>query len=168
MNELPGMWRTELWHVMLVHFPIVLLPGAALLRVLSRFITDKHSGFLLKASRLSLVVGVIFAWIAVYTGSLADSIVVRDLCDPTVLEDHENSGYTVGVLFTIAALIDIGAMKFLAGRKRLVKKLTEWIVLLILLAGSGYVAYTAHLGASMVYQQGAAVYMPSSDCSEFE
>ena len=91
MNEIPGMWRTELWHPMVVHFPIVLLLGAALLRILSQFLNSNYSVFLIRASRLSLWTGVITAWAAIYTGTLADAIVVRELCDPTVLEDHENA-----------------------------------------------------------------------------
>mgnify|MGYP000367841337 CR=1 FL=1 len=168
MNELPGIWRTELWHPMVVHFPIVLLLGAAVLRSLTPFLSENNASFFKRASRLCLVIGVITAWITVYTGSLADSIVVRELCDPTVLERHENGGYTIAVLFSIAAVLDLGVIRFLPEQKHLVKKFTEWTVIVLLLAGSGYVAYTAHLGASLVYQQGAAVHVPSAGCSEFE
>ena len=168
MSELPSLWRTELWHPMLVHFPIVLLLGAAVLRSLSPFLSENNARFFNRASRISLVIGVITAWIAVYTGSLADSIVVRELCDPTVLESHENGGYTIAVLFSIAAVLDLGVIRFLPEQKQLVKTITEWVIIVLLLVGSGYVAYTAHLGASLVYQQGAAVYVPSAGCSEFE
>lgn len=37
-----------------------------------------------------------------------------------------------------------------------------------LLGGNGYLAYTAHLGAKIVYQKGGRVYELSEDCSEFE
>jgi len=168
MSELPSLWRTELWHPMLVHFPIVLLLGAAVLRSLTPLLSENNASFFNRASRLCLVIGVITAWITVYTGSLADSIVVRELCDPTVLERHENGGYTIAVLFSIAAVLDLGVIRFLPEQKQLVKKFTEWTVIVLLLAGSGYVAYTAHLGASLVYQQGAAVHVPSAGCSEFE
>jgi len=153
---------------MLVHFPIVLLLGAAVLRSLTPLLSENNASFFNRASRLCLVIGVITAWITVYTGSLADSIVVRELCDPTVLERHENGGYTIAVLFSIAAVLDLGVIRFLPEQKQLVKKFTEWTVIVLLLAGSGYVAYTAHLGASLVYQQGAAVHVPSAGCSEFE
>jgi len=59
-------------------------------------------------------------------------------------------------------------IKFLPEQKQLLKRITEWAVIGLLLVGSGYVAYTAHLGASLVYQQGAAVYEPTAGCSEFE
>jgi uncharacterized protein (DUF2237 family) len=35
------------------------------------------------------------------------------------------------------------------------------------LVGSGFLIYTGHLGASLVYQQAAGVHIPSDDCSEF-
>ncbi len=167
MNGIPGIWRTELWHPMVVHFPIVLLLGAAVLRLFSCFISGDNRSFLLKASRLSLWVGAVTAWLAVYTGSLADAIIVRDLCDPTVLEDHENAAYTIGVLFTAAAFIDLASLKLLREKVSL-QKISEWIIIFLLLIGSGYVGYTAHLGASLVYQQAAAVYVPSAGCNEFE
>jgi len=167
MNEIPEIWRTELWHPMIVHFPIVLLPGAAVLCLVSLFFTGDHQSFLKKASRLSLWLGVVTAWIAIYTGSLADAIVVRDLCDPTVLEDHENAAYTIGIIFTVAVFLDFATLSFLKDRLP-VKKIVEWGIIVLLLIGSGYVGYTAHLGATLVYQQGAAVYVPSEGCSEFE
>lgn len=156
-----------MWHPMVVHFPIVLLLGAAFLRLLSRFLKGDNRSFLLKTSRLCLLIGLIAGWIAVYTGTLADAIVVRELCDPTILEDHENAGYTLGVLFTIAAFIDLVKVKLLKG-KQTVLKFTEWSIILLLLTGAGYVGYTAHLGANLVYQQGAAVFEPSAGCNEFE
>jgi len=168
MNELPGIWRTELWHPMVVHFPIVLLLGAAILRIVSKFFVDEKRAFLKNVSRLSLHLGVVTAWIAIYTGSLADAIVVRELCDPTVLEDHENAAYTLGIIFTIAALLD--SLNFFSWDKLsfLKKPINEWAIISLLLAGSVYLGYTAHLGASLVYQQGAAVYQPTESCVEFE
>lgn len=167
MAELPSLWRTELWHPMVVHFPIVLLIGAAFLRLISKFLKFENKAFLIKTSRLSLFLGIITLWIAVYTGTLADAIVVRELCDPTVLEDHENAGYTIGILFTVVALFDLGSIKFLRD-KELLNTISEWVIIVALLVGAGYIGYSAHLGASLVYQQGAAVYEPTAGCSEFD
>lgn len=58
-------------------------------------------------SRVLLYVGAISVWVTIYTGTLADSIVTRTLCDPTVLEAHENAAYTVGYIFSVAALLDV-------------------------------------------------------------
>lgn len=168
MNELPGIWRTELWHPMIVHFPVVLLMGAAVLRIVCKFFANEKRAFLKNTSRLSLYIGVVTAWVAIYTGSLADGIVVRELCDPTVLEDHENAAYTLGYVFTAAVFFDV--LDFVSWEKLsfINKPFKEWIIISLLLAGSIYLGYTAHLGASLVYQQGAAVYQPTEGCVEFE
>lgn len=164
---MPDIWRTELWHPMIVHFPIVLLLGATLLRILSHLISGENRSFLKKTSRLSLWLGVVTAWLAIYTGTLADSIVVRNLCDPTVLEDHENAAYTIGAIFTVAVVVDLIAESLL-NQNAFIKKITEWGLILLLVTGSGYIGYASHLGATLVYQQGAAVYIPSEGCTEFE
>ena len=169
MAELPpDMWRTELWHPMAAHFPIVLLLGAAVLRMVSIFFSKQKRDFLINSSRLSLIIGVGTAWLAIYTGSLADPIVSRQLCDPTILKDHENMAYTLGYIFSAALLID--ALDFINWDKLALTKnrFKEWIVIILLIVGSAYLGYTAHLGASLVYQQAAGVYQPTANCAEFE
>jgi len=41
------------------------------------------------------------------------------------------------------------------------------IILILVITGSGFLSYTGHLGAGLVYQQAAGVYTPSEDCNEF-
>ncbi|MEX2572636.1 MAG: DUF2231 domain-containing protein [Balneolaceae bacterium] len=168
MNELPDIWRTELWHPVSVHFPIVLLLGAGLLSVLRHFAGSKHARFIHKMSGVFLYTGSVTIWISIYTGTLADSIVTRDLCDPTILEAHENAAFTLGYLFTAASLIDL--IDFIPSEqfKKLKHPLKGWLVTLLLVGGGFYLMYTAHLGARLVYQQGAAVYQPTENCREFE
>nr|WP_232225376.1 hypothetical protein [Christiangramia salexigens] len=120
-------------------------------------ITWTHGG------RVLLVLGVIGIWISVYTGDLADGIVSRELCDPTVLKDHENFAYIASWIFTGALLIEL-LKDYIHSLK---KKITNILIVLALLAGSGVLAYVGHLGASLVYQQAAGVYIPAEDCSEF-
>ncbi|SDG61496.1 DUF2231 domain-containing protein [Psychroflexus sediminis] len=161
MTELPEFWRTEIWHPLVVHFPIALLLVASLFKVLNLFLkgqTWKGGGSVL------LLLGIFGVWIAIYTGNLADGIVSRTLCDPTVLEAHENSAYTLAWLFTAAFLLD--AASAFKRSKNYVKWL-KLIVVILMLIGSGFMVYTGHLGAKLVYQQGAGVYMPSQDCVEF-
>jgi hypothetical protein len=111
-------------------------------------------------------VGVVTTWIAIYTGSLADAEVVRSLCDPTVVESHEELAYLVGYLFTGAVFAE-GTTSFfkLEGFTSMILRGTVGIALL---AGTSTLFYVGHLGATLVYQQGAGVYQPSEDCVEFE
>lgn len=111
-----------------------------------------------------LITGTLTAWIAIYTGNLADGAVSRTICDPTVLKSHENAAYTMSWLFTGAVIIDIIYQIKNSSFNRILLVLT----LILMLTGSGYLTYTGHLGASLVYQQGAGVYKPTEDCSEFE
>ena len=160
MVELPDFWRTEVYHPLSVHFPIVLLLMATLFRIIglwSSRITWDQGG------RLLLILGVIGVWIAVYTGDLADGIVSRQLCDPTVLKDHENMAFTTAWIFTAALFLDFlrRFAEFFENR------VVSIILVLLMLTGSGTLTYVGHLGAELVYQQAAGVNVPSDDCSEF-
>ncbi|WP_367183307.1 DUF2231 domain-containing protein [Christiangramia sp.] len=160
MVELPEFWRTEVFHPLSVHFPIVLLLMATLFKLItlgSSKITWDHGG------RVLLLLGVIGIWISIYTGNLADGIVSRQLCDPTILKDHENLAYTTAWIFTIALLFEL-----LSRYVDLIKtKSTSIILVLLMMAGSATLAYVGHLGAELVYQQAAGVNVPSGDCAEF-
>ncbi len=160
MDQLPDFWRTEIYHPLSVHFPIVLLLMATLFKLIglwSSRITWDQGG------RLLLVLGVIGVWISIYTGNLADGIVSRQLCDPTVLKDHENFANTTAWIFTIALVIEL-----LSRYIELIKtRIVSVILVVLMLAGSGTLTYVGHLGAELVYQQAAGVNVPSEDCSEF-
>lgn len=165
MDTLPGMWRDELWHPKLVHFPVALLILGAVVYVVSVALSEKAMGEKLHfAARLMVVVGAAGAWVAVYTGTLADSAVARSLCDPLVAEEHEYYGFLLAYLATGAVLVD-SSLQFLKG-----KRAYRWVhasVAVVLLACAGVTAHVGHLGGKLVFQQGAAVHHPSEDCSEF-
>lgn len=161
MNQLPEFWRTEVWHPLSVHYPIALLLVALLFKILALAIKGQTWN---KAGSALLLMGTIGAWIAVYTGSLADGIVSRKICDPTVLKDHENAAYTLAWIFSAALLLDFTT---LGGLFRRYSRALKFSTVILMLVGSGFLAYTGHLGATLVYQQGAGVYKPSEDCVEF-
>lgn len=164
---LPSMWRVELIHPMVVHFPIVLLAAGTLAWSIGQLVGEtSRFRFLLPAGRVSLVVGVMTAWLAVYTGSLADAKVVRSLCDPTVVESHENLAFLVCYIFSGGVLADLATMRFDWPTRW--RRAATLIVGAALVAGSATLFYVGHLGASLVYQQGAGVYETSDACTEFE
>ncbi len=158
MDQLPDFWRTEVFHPLSVHLPIALLLVATFFKIVSLW---KSGETWSKGGSILLFIGVVGAWISVYTGNLADGIVSRNLCDPTVLKDHENSSLIMAWLFTIAVLLE-AAYSFLR------RGWFNHLVVALMIAVSGFLVYTGHLGATLVYQQAAGVYVPSDDCEEFE
>jgi len=167
MDGVPSMWRVELWHPLVVHFPIALLLVGTAMRLvgMARAQWDKAQ-FLVPAGRVLLVLGTLGAWTAVYTGTLADAAVARTLCDPTVVETHEHWAYWVAGLFTAAVVVD-GVL----WRSVPPMGLRQGLVVVLagcMLAGSAGLAYVGHLGAKLVYQQAAAVHVPADDCAAFE
>ncbi|WPP50740.1 DUF2231 domain-containing protein [Catalinimonas niigatensis] len=165
MNEIPSMWRTELWHPLSVHFPIAILSLAAVIGMAYLLFKKKDCAPYLRFT-LSLLLwcGVVLFWIAFYTGQEAYSVVVRQICDPRVLKSHLFWAYIAGTSFSLAALLDVMV--------RLVSlKFKSWITfgaIVLMLGGTICITYVGHLGARLVYQQAAGVYQPSEDCIEFE
>lgn len=163
MNELPEFWRTEVFHPLSVHFPIALLLFAFLFKLIS--LKYKREVWEL-GSTVLLAFGVLGIWIAVYTGNMADGIVSRKICDPTVLKEHQNMANLTAWIFTVALAIDL--LKFLKNDFfRGKTKSISYLLSVLLLVGSVLLMYVGHLGASVVYQQGGGVYIPSENCNEF-
>lgn len=161
MEQIPDFWRTEVLHPLFVHFPIALLIMATIFKIATLWGKGK---FLDIPGTILLIIGTIGGWAAIYTGDLADGIVSRTICDPTVLKAHENHGYTMIWLFTAAVFIDVlYQFKFSTFKISWAKG----ILVLLMLIGTGYLGYVGHLGAQLVYQQAAGVYVPTSNCAEF-
>lgn len=161
MTELPEFWRTEIWHPLSVHFPIAILIIGSLVILISTIIKKNFWGDM---SKILLVIGTIGIWITIYTGNLADSVVARKICDPTVLETHETNAYIVGWIYSVVSIIII--LEYFGFFKK-IKNLLKITLVLLSIIGSGFLIYTGHLGANLVYQQAAGVHIPSGDCIEF-
>ncbi|MFO7880814.1 MAG: DUF2231 domain-containing protein [Bacteroidales bacterium] len=162
MNTLPELIRTETWHPLLVHFPLALLLLGAIALLAGAVFSNV---FFEKMGRIIIVLGTFGGGLAILTGNLADSVVSRQICDPTVLEAHETNAYITGALFTIASLLII--LDYFGIFYR-IRKFLKFTAIILSIAGSGFLMYTGHLGASLVYQQAAGVYTPSEDCNEFD
>lgn len=164
--ETTGFWRAETWHPLSVHFPVTLLLVSTFAMLISYFIKTQSKKHWQKAAQLLLFAGCITAWIAIYTGDMADGVVARKICDPTILKDHEIAAFTMTYLFTAAVALQI--LSFAPFIKPLLQRYAIHIAFILMLIGAGYLVHAGHLGATLVYQQGAGVYKHSVDCSEYE
>lgn len=166
MKEFPAIMRTELWHPLSVHYPIALLLVGTLVGMSALVFGKKYSfaPHLKFTFSLLLLSGTILFWLSYYTGKLAYNIEVRKICDPLVLKNHLYWANIAAYFFSIAAVVDI-IYKFLPQNfKRWLLPVTVFLMFL----GSAALSYSGHLGASLVYDQGAAVNKPSPDCSDYE
>jgi uncharacterized membrane protein len=160
-----GFMRTEVWHALSVHFPIALLVFGTLTMIISFVVKIDNRKTWRNAASGLLYAGTVAAWISIYTGNLADGIVARKICDPTVVKDHEIAAQTTTYLFTAAMGLSL-LLRF-AIVKPMLNLISSYLIVLLMIAGSAYLAYAGHLGASLVYQQGAGVYKHAVDCDEF-
>lgn len=162
--ELPDFWRAEIFHPLTVHFPIGVLIAATFFKLIAFFVMGDWWS---RGGSVLLMLGTLGAWAAVYTGNIADGAVSRALCDPTVLKSHQNLAETATWIFTVALIPDWLILWKGEVLPRLKRPLTT-IALIAILVGTGFLTFAGHLGATLVYQQGAGVYHPSPDCAEFE
>lgn len=167
---MPSIWREEVYHPLLVHFPIGLLLAATVLHGLAAVAGGRERfAHLRAAGRILLAIGVASAWAAIYTGNLAEDVVNRVICDPTVTHRHEELAEYATIAASLVLALDLVARK-LQLKSSQARWLRSWpaIMAVLLFATYGLLIRTAHLGASLVFQQAAAVHRPSEDCKEFE
>lgn len=158
------MLREELFHPATVHFPIAFL-GVVGFAAAFWLVTRRGSATLL----FLLTFGVAGGWIGILTGGWAEDVVNRVICDPTVTHDHEMwAEWSVWVASAVWPLLAVAHFRRSSSNSYFRKPIVRSIVASALLFVSGSVLWAGHLGASLVYQQGAAVYKPGPQCTEFE
>jgi uncharacterized membrane protein len=147
--------RIELIHPMLVHFPIaLLLIGAGLKAAAYLFRRSQFYAILLITARLILTIGVCFAWLAALAGGFAADIVEKTLCRPEFLDEHSTLAITAASLFTAGIVVEWARALKKSYRFR---KLLVIASSLLFFVGAIVLVFTASLGGSLVYDQGAAV-----------
>ena len=162
--EIPSIWREEVWHPLSVHLPIATLLLASLATVIILVVNkEPYHLFLKQMIYVMLGIGVLSGWVSIYTGELAYNIEVRKICDPKVLQEHQWWAYATLIVYSVALGLKIST-KFISHH---VINIIKSISLFLIIGALFGLLYTGHLGASLVYQQGAGTYKPSVDCSEF-
>ena len=134
-------------HPLTVHFPIAFLLLAGILFTIELFTRQTtHKTF----AWITLLAGVAGAALAVVTGNMAmNGLVVNETIGETV-EQHELLAYLVLWLFGIFAVWGFLRRNATVKAERIAFVLLFWL-------GIGLVAYTAHLGGTLVYELGAGV-----------
>jgi uncharacterized membrane protein len=149
------MMRAELFHPMIVHFPLALLLTGSALRLAHFFLRKiRLNQVILFSSWVLLLLGVVFAWLAVVAGEVAEDIIRPSLCQPQILDQHRHLAYSAAILFSIALTFDFV--------KTWIRKpgLTDFItiaVAILYFAAMVILTLTGGFGANLVYEQGAAV-----------
>ena len=156
------MWRTELFHPLIVHLPVVTLLIGSVAGLL-RFLTKGNNEFLGKLTFVMLVIGVISGWAGIYSGQLAYNVEVRKICDPKVLQNHQYWSYVSLIVYTVVLIIKM-LKKYIAAFNAVIINV---LIVILLIAGGIVLGYAGHLGASVVYEQGAGVHKPADDCSDY-
>ena len=167
---IPPLWREEIYHPLVVHFPIGVLFAATLLYAVAALSARREGAHGVRVGgRVLLAIGVAFAWAAIYTGNLAEDVVNRVICDPTVTHRHEELAEYAAIAASIILACDLVAWRLHLKTPR-ASWLRFWpaIVSVLLLGTYGLLLRAAHLGASLVFQQAAGVHRPSEACTEFE
>lgn len=161
-DGLGTMWRIELLHPAVVHFSVALTLVGSLFWCIGLWGGKSaackpfaHTAWWL------LLLACLGTWASVQSGFWADEVVGRGLYDPRPLKDHERFGLALAWVLTAAVVVD-GLPRFVPPFQRYHPYLKA-LVAVGLIAACGLVAWTAHLGAGLVYQQGAAVELPGSD-----
>ncbi len=159
-KTLPSMLRDELFHPAVVHFPIAFLALSGALALFWLFFRRGQTTLL-----LVLILGVIGGWLGILTGGWSEDVVNRVICDPTVTVDHEK--WSEWAVWSASAALPLFIIASLRRGKKVMFPFRALCTMPLLFA-SGAVLYAGHLGATLVYQQGAAVYKPGPQCTEFE
>ena len=149
--------RLELIHPMLVHFPIALLFTGVVLRFAALWSAKRPAlYFLLPASWTILGLGVVAAWAAVTAGEVAEGIVRPTLENSEVLDEHVTHAYRTAIGFTIGLLLDWIRL-FLQKNSWLVKRGLAAVIWIFYLVSLTNLIITGGYGATLVYEEGAAV-----------
>lgn len=156
----PLQMRWELVHPMIVHFPITLLLTGIFVRFAAYLSGNRKSlSFLFPASWMILGLGVISAWTAVVFGEIARDIVEPTLTSLEVLDCHQKYAYITASSFTIGLFFDFA--RGWAHKKSenlwFIRYFFAFLVGLFFIGGLLNLAMTGDLGATLVYQEGAAV-----------
>lgn len=131
-------------HPLIVHFPVALLLLATIIEIVSL----KYRNSLNNTGTILLVAGVISGIIAYLTGDGGERFAEMHFGEVEgMIHQHESMALTSMLLFSAAAVI-----KLFTHFKDFYKKQLFIVVIVLSIIGSGFLAYTGHLGGKIVYE----------------
>ncbi len=149
------MLREELYHPMFSHFPIVMFALALITKLLSLILIklEKESGEkFLFISKLLIYVTPFTFLITMYLGDFALDQIKNEFCDLHTVYKHEEVAY-----YALYSFLIVLAFEAISELKSKFKTLFQIGTLIFLMLGNFYLFKTAHSGARLVYDLGAAV-----------
>lgn len=158
-EALDSLWRIELLHPVVVHFPVALITVGAAFWLAGRLASaDGRGGFLRPSARTLLILGAVGAWAAVLSGFWAEDAVGPSVLNAPLLRDHQDLAITTAILASLLAMAEVGRSALTRRRpRRRLQRAAHGVTAALLLATVVSLALAAHHGAALVYAEGAAV-----------
>lgn len=157
MFSIPPLPSWDGLHPIVIHFPIAFTFVTPLL-ILLALLWRKHTGILLLAGTLLMVLAAACAFIATSTGEAAADLVPKSTAHFALLEEHEELGEIArNVILTLASSLLIATATFWKWETRLPRGLVLCFGLLFVIGNLGgvlIVANTAHVGGRLVHEAG--------------
>ena len=136
-------------HPKIVHFPVALLILATLYGILALAVKSKRNLFK-ELCFWNLLFGAGGALFAVITGLIEESSLVHNEAIHELMETHEFLGFVFTSIFLLVLI-------WLIVRKAKMELPELRTLVITLVIASGLLIYSAHLGGTMVYREGAGV-----------
>jgi len=144
-------------HPLVIHFPIALLLVAPILLVLG-LVWRRHAQGVFAAALVLMALGTVGAWVAVSTGQAAGELVIRTPEINDIILRHASLAETTRTTFTVLSALFallLALPLILKERLRVWVHVTALEVFLVIYASATLlVANTAHLGGTLVHEQG--------------
>lgn len=135
------------FHPSTVHFPVAFLFMAGALFLWHAL---KKESWLPKAGNVLLLAGLGGLLVAILSGRQAESEIIPRENVLVLLENHETIGYVLLAIFPAFWIWQYV-------RRGKLAKVEEWIFIILYAGLLGLMTYGSHLGARMVYEEGAGV-----------
>lgn len=143
--------RTELYHALFTHFPIVLMGLSPVWLLLDAIGKPKHlEKTWTYAFRFFFYGGLLTYMVNLFLGDEAYEIVKNTACSLAALQKHDDLAHT-------ALYIYLAGLLYEPSQIVVSKKVSGIFFFLILCAGSFYLFKTGHSGAEAVYELGTGV-----------